>query len=154
MQWSICLLHCNELPLRKIFKMKDGGTKGPGLFEGYIGCQLSQQNFLHTLPIGNFKKINGPGLPDIVIKNLSNDQKYLFEIVCAAQSGVISESLKTRKVGKIHTARFITLGSGIIRLYMAEEDPSQQLVELANFVCRVINIFNDRHKMDPPFTCA
>ena len=31
LQWMICLLHCNELPLRHVFKALDGTTKSPVL---------------------------------------------------------------------------------------------------------------------------
>ena len=41
LQWSICLLHCNELPLRHVFAELDGATSGPDSFSGKIGSQLS-----------------------------------------------------------------------------------------------------------------
>ena len=37
LQWSICLLHCNELPLRHVFAELDGATSGPDSFSGKIG---------------------------------------------------------------------------------------------------------------------
>lgn len=36
-QWLICLLHLNELPLRAYFKYLDGDTSGPKNYEGPIG---------------------------------------------------------------------------------------------------------------------
>ena len=42
LQWSICLLHCNELPLRHVFKFLDGSSTGPNTFDGPIGKQLDQ----------------------------------------------------------------------------------------------------------------
>ena len=41
LQWAICLLHCNELPLRHCFTDLDGSTKGPDSFSGEIGRNLS-----------------------------------------------------------------------------------------------------------------
>ena len=41
LQWDICLLHLNELPLRHIFMKIDGTTKGPDKFSGAIGSQLN-----------------------------------------------------------------------------------------------------------------
>ena len=32
LQWIICLLHCNELPLRHVFMFVDGTTKCPDSF--------------------------------------------------------------------------------------------------------------------------
>ena len=41
LQWSICLLHCNELPLCHVFTHIDGTTKSPNSFGGVIGKQIS-----------------------------------------------------------------------------------------------------------------
>ena len=35
--WSICLLDCNELPLRHDFRLLDGAATGPDSFSGKIG---------------------------------------------------------------------------------------------------------------------
>lgn len=40
LQWLICLLHCNELPLRALIQHLDGKTAGPGQFKGPIGKLL------------------------------------------------------------------------------------------------------------------
>ena len=38
LQWSICLLDCNELPLRHVFRLLDEiTTTGPDSFSGKIG---------------------------------------------------------------------------------------------------------------------
>src|SRR5215469_15257975 len=41
LQWDICLLHVNELPLRHIFMKIDGTPKGPDKFSGPIDSQLN-----------------------------------------------------------------------------------------------------------------
>ena len=41
LQWVICLLHLNELPLRHVFQNLDGVTSGPDSFSGPIGRQLN-----------------------------------------------------------------------------------------------------------------
>lgn len=40
MQWHICQLHMNELPLRALFTLIDGPTTGPIAFLGPIGSSL------------------------------------------------------------------------------------------------------------------
>ena len=40
LQWSICLLHLNELPLRHLMQYLDGVTSGPQSFSGQIGKEL------------------------------------------------------------------------------------------------------------------
>ena len=41
LQWIVCLLHLNVLPLRHIFQELDGKTKGPDSFSGTISRQLN-----------------------------------------------------------------------------------------------------------------
>src|SRR6201990_2551956 len=41
LQWLICMLHFNELPLRKLFSVVDGKTTGPSSHEGPITKLLS-----------------------------------------------------------------------------------------------------------------
>ena len=40
LQWSICLLHLNELPLRHLMQYFDGVTSGPESFSGQFGKDL------------------------------------------------------------------------------------------------------------------
>ena len=48
LQWAVCLLHTNELPLRHLFEYFDGKTIGPNSFSGPIGKSLKKnsQRFL------------------------------------------------------------------------------------------------------------
>ena len=41
LQWLICLLHCNELPLWHVFKALDGTTKSTDSFAEVIGSHLN-----------------------------------------------------------------------------------------------------------------
>ena len=40
LQWLVCFLHTNELPLRHLFEALDGSTSDPRGFSGSIGRQL------------------------------------------------------------------------------------------------------------------
>ncbi|KAI6646042.1 hypothetical protein LOD99_9572 [Oopsacas minuta] len=42
LQWSVCLLHNNELPLRHLFEYFDGKTSGPNSFSCPIGKSLKK----------------------------------------------------------------------------------------------------------------
>ena len=61
LQWAICLLHLNELPLRQVFVTLDGTIKSPDSFSGPIGSGLGgrasgwdvQPNF-QRIPNSNF----------------------------------------------------------------------------------------------------
>jgi hypothetical protein len=133
LQWLICQLHANELPLRHLFKFIDGSTSGPNEFSGPIGKEL--QN-CHNMPITTFVVIEVQ-LPDLLTSGLSTDQKYLYEICLAIASGRVPNDLARRNPGKMSHARWLTTGSRILRLYVATKNPSPNLVTLATFVIKV-----------------
>jgi len=55
LQWLICLLHANELPLRHLLIHLDGSTTGPKAFSGPIGKALVN---CPTLPVVAFEKLD------------------------------------------------------------------------------------------------
>ena len=83
LQWVICMLHLNELPLRHLFKLMDGSTSGPSSFKGPIGCVIV--NDLRSLPIEKFRRIQGrvPKLNQEVISKFTGDQRYFYEMARA-----------------------------------------------------------------------
>ena len=106
LQWCICLLHMNELPLRALVKSLDGDTTGPKSFTGPLGKLLMQAD---TMPIVKFDPI--PSEPLSVVPNeLSTDQKYLFRMYEAVSIGTVSESsLAVRDPGNVcHSRRLMT----------------------------------------------
>lgn len=137
MQWFICILHTNELPLRHLIKHLDGATVGPHEFSGQIGKEL--QNCEH-LPVVTFEKIRSvlPNYDAKEIDRLSTDQKYLYEISNSVSNGEISSHLARRQPGKISHARWLTTASRILRLYVATAYPSENLKSL---VCYIQNVY-------------
>ena len=81
LQWDICLLHLNELPLRHIFMKIDGTIKGPDKFSGAIGSQLngnvSKWGVAKLRSIPNLEFVI---LDNEVIDDLSTDQYYAYLI--------------------------------------------------------------------------
>ena len=82
LQWVICLLHTNELPLIHVFTMLDGTTNSPDTFAGPIGKCLTGD--VSSWPVAaNFKSISNlqfVQLPESVVNDLSTDQHYAFEL--------------------------------------------------------------------------
>ncbi|ESN92944.1 hypothetical protein HELRODRAFT_165085 [Helobdella robusta] len=76
LQWHICLLHTNELPLRHLIQFLDGKTSNPRCFSGEIGKMLEN---CEKLSIAAFEPIETE-LPSIHQNDLSTDQTYLFDI--------------------------------------------------------------------------
>jgi hypothetical protein len=76
LQWLVCCLHLNELPLRHLCKELIGPTEGPSQWKGPIGKALTS---CETLSKADFKCISdGDQLPDIDYNDLSRDQAYLY----------------------------------------------------------------------------
>ena len=133
LQWSICLLHTNELPLRHLLQSLDGHTKGPYAFSGPIGSHL--QN-CEKLPIVAFKIIICE-LPEVPVNDLSTDQQYLYEICCAIRDGECCEQLAKKNPGKMSHARWLTTANRVLRLYLATLSPSENLRILTTFILKV-----------------
>ncbi|CAG9827121.1 unnamed protein product [Diabrotica balteata] len=136
LQWSICLLHMNELPLRHIFQYIDGKTSGPRKYSGNIGKLLES---CENLPVIHFVPIHTtlPQLDAAVIRDLSSDQKYLYEIYQLVSNGKCSIDLATRNLCKLSHARWVTKANRILRVYVRSENPSLVLRSLAQFVVKV-----------------
>ena len=133
LQWLICQLHCNELPLRHLLESLDGPTSGPRAFSGPIGKALSR---CEQLPISEFEKIE-VNLPEVNINELSTDQKYLWEITTAVSSGYCPLDLSKREPGTMNHSRWLTTANRLLRLYVATADPSDSLKTLARYVVTV-----------------
>ena len=76
-----CVLHQNKFLLRTLFKKLDGMTTGPGSFSGLIGKRYTEniQDKHQVLfePV-SYPLVNGY-IPEEVLKDLSSNQRLLFE---------------------------------------------------------------------------
>ena len=110
LQWAICLLHTNELPLRHVFKHLDGVSASPDSFSGPIGKELN--GLVFDWKVVNFRPLSSiefPYLPQEVIQNLSSDQFYAYQICRAVISGKVENDLAQLEVGGLSHARWLTL---------------------------------------------
>lgn len=132
LQWSICLLHFNELPFRHIFQHIDGQTAGPKSFTGPIGHQLTG---CEKLPVVCYEPIDC-SIPDIDRNLLSKDQQYLLDISGAITLGHCPEDLANRDPGPLSHSRWLTAANRILRLYISSSDPSGNLKEIVGFILK------------------
>lgn len=133
LQWNICMLHLNELPLRALIKHLDGATTGPTSLTGSIGKRLRD---CEKLPVVTFDKINfscSANL-DVNAKNLNTDQKYLYDICSAISNGTVSEQLKNRTIGPVSHSRWTTTANRILRVYVSDAKPSSVLTTIVNYI--------------------
>ena len=132
-QWFVCQLHANELPLRHLIQHIDGGTSGPKVLSGIIGKMLQD---CEKLPLVNFTKISVK-LPDVSRNSLSTDQAYLFDICKLVSTGLCDQGLIKRQPGKLVHSRWLTTANRILRLYVSTENPSSSLEGLVKFIMKV-----------------
>ena len=86
LQWLVCQLHANELPLRHLPIHFDGATSGPRAFTGKIGKAMSTCEKLSIIVFTPLKS----ELPPMIAADLSTDQKYLYDICDAVSKGFCS----------------------------------------------------------------
>ena len=138
LQWIICLLHLNELPLRHVFTTLDGTTNSPDSFKGDIGKELGGD--VCDWPVVRFKSIPNkefPTLPEEVVADLSTDQYICYRLCHAVISGICANDLKFRNIGPLCHSRWLTLGGRILRNYMSVRKPSENLITMAKFCVKV-----------------
>ncbi|GBM03055.1 hypothetical protein AVEN_14565-1 [Araneus ventricosus] len=137
LQWAVCLLHANELPLRHLLQTLDGMTSGPRAFSGPIGVAIKTCEELSIVP---FEAIEGTSLPEMGefhIRDLSDDQRYLKEMLQAVSDGNCPNDLTIRKPGPVVHSRWLTTASRILRLYVSTRNPSYNLVILVTYIMNV-----------------
>ncbi|KAE9521573.1 hypothetical protein AGLY_018037 [Aphis glycines] len=126
LQWIICLLHMNELPLRHLFVHIDGSTAGPQTFSGEIGKQLES---CEKKSVVQFQPISAE-LPELLIENMSSDQKYLYRIVSAVITGIFPEDLKNKSPEKMSHARWLTRAKTEFFIHPTRKDGARRLWKL------------------------
>ena len=134
LQHAICMLHTNELPLRKLVTHLFGQTKGPRSFENNFHNELSN---CEQLPICNFRVINPietMQMTEEVRIKLSKDQEYLYTICTVIATKTIPDGFQNRKCGPLNHARWVTMACRICRLYIGSVNPSCELEMLVNFI--------------------
>lgn len=132
LQWSVCLLHFNELPFRHIFQHIDGATTGPKSFSGSIGKQLVG---CEKLPVVEYESVDC-SIPEIDKKMLSKDQQYLLDISKAIKSGHCPEDLSIREPGPLSNSRWLTTANRVLRLYISLINPSESLKQIVVFILK------------------
>ena len=134
LQWVVCLLHTNELPLRHVFV----DLNGPHAFSGSINKKLDSN--VSKWPVVAFKSIPNPHfpmLPNDVLEDLSTDQYNGYKIWWSVICGEVDDDLRLHDIGPLVHSRWLTLADRIPRLYTATKNLSKNLITLAQFCLKV-----------------
>ena len=133
------------VPLRHLMTKLDGPTSGPTPFHGPFGKALPT---CHLLPTVVFEPIPVGDLPPVTnFNDLSTDQLYFWRVLKAVDEGYCPPDLAEIMPGPINHARWLTLASRTLRLYMATECPTAELEDLVKYIVRVYGITWFRIKM-------
>lgn len=139
LHWIICMLHLMDLILKAVVSLYYGDTIGPGVYFGKINEEL---HGCHTLPIVEFATVSLKNMPACCTQSfdqsrLNYDQKYLYELSQAVDTGNVTGHLADRKPGELSEPRWTTLASRMLRLYISSENPSLKLISLVHFIQNV-----------------
>ena len=140
LQRMICLFHFNELPFRHLFEFYFGKTTGPRIFGGEFGKKITQD--LTKLTIVDYSPISGCNIEHLseqVICELSNDQKYLYNIAKAIENDpkCFPTYFVDLNPGTIHHARWLTRANRVLRLYVSTLNPSFEFLRIVSYIMNV-----------------
>ena len=95
---GIASMHTNELPLRHLIIDLDSPTQSDNAFVGTIGKLVTIETKLYLNDIIPSININIGliELEDDFVKNLSDEQKYLYQITRGIQAGSFPDYLRKR----------------------------------------------------------
>ena len=88
-------------------------------------------------------------MPTVVLKDLSRDQQYLWEMCDSVSKGLCSLDLSKKNPGALNHSRWLTTANRLLRLYVASDKPSANLVHLVNYIVRVYAPLWFSIKMNP-----
>ena len=120
MNWLICVLHTNELPLRYLIVELDGKTLSNSKWSSELGKMLDTVTELNINSNFETVTLGEPliDLPDKILKDLSTDQAYGYRIVIAI-TGVLLENLINFEIGPVSHSRWLTTANRFCRLWVS-----------------------------------
>ncbi|KAL7290387.1 hypothetical protein TKK_0016078 [Trichogramma kaykai] len=137
LQWSICLLHLNEIPLRRLIKAVCRRAAGPTSFCGPYTKKLQECEKKPVLE--NFKIIKGdlPEIDDTTLMALITEQRFFYEICQAISSGKFSNSLAAKRPGNVTLSHWLNTGARFLRLYASTATPDKGMKVLVTYIMKV-----------------
>ena len=138
--WIVCDLHTGELPLRKLITEVDGKTLSNNKWSGDLGKMLDTVTELEIDP--NFAKVDvGPPIIELrqeVVKELSTDQSYAYQIYWAIRTGKLSKVLAHLEIGPVSHSRWLTTACRMCRLWISKHGLSKKNVQKLRLIIEFI----------------
>jgi hypothetical protein len=144
LHWLICMLHTNELGLRRLVEKLDGKTSSKTGFSGPLGKMLTLVKDME--PKFDFKKIDvGPEvikLPEDVVRDLSRDQKLIYQRWSAVRTGTLTRDVALCKPGPIVHSRWLTTAETFLTMYQSNHRLEGELLErLEVIVTYIVSVY-------------
>ena len=128
----------NELPLKNVMAKFGVQTKGPNLHGGEIGQSLPKAETLNIYPDFPLIRIDDGFAANLVAAtDLTSDQKYLRDILLVISTGNIPDNFAKKSPGKIGYARWLTTANRILRVYISNRNPSDNLISITKYIVHV-----------------
>ena len=89
------------------------------------------------------KKVNSSFLNELldypadVEEDLSTDQYYAYKTCTAVMVGDLRRDIELLEVGELFHSRWLTLGCRVVRFYISQEKPSENLKAITEFCIKV-----------------
>ena len=122
LNWLVCALHTNELPLRHLITALDGKTLSNNKWAGDIGKMLDTATELEINPTFIKLSIGQPLIPlsDSIIMDLSTDQAYGYRITQSIRTGELSSNLALLEIGPVCHSRWLTTANRLCRIWISK----------------------------------
>ena len=144
LNWLVCFLHTNELPLRHLVADTDGPTSSDHTFAGPLGKALHSVTDLE--PNTSFSRIIvGPELIKLdqeVIDDLSSDQNFGYRMVSAIRSGSVPLDLQQLDIGPVYHARWLTTANRFLKMWVCKHGfRGKDLANLRMIVQFIVGVY-------------
>lgn len=94
--------------------------------------------YVFPQPLPDFERIPmGEMPPNIDAWEIRGDQRYLYRMVLAVNSGHCDDALAKEQPGATSTSRWLTTASRILRYYVTQVQPSRKLRDIVTFIVKV-----------------
>ncbi|KAI2796669.1 hypothetical protein BLOT_015680 [Blomia tropicalis] len=149
----VCLFHLNELILKSALKVTEsiGSSKSCDIYRGELGELISSDD-LHLMDVVDFKQIH-TNFSDYQNETgeIRDDQDLLLSLTIGVikKDNQLLNRVKNYKIGKIGQARWLTTATRILRVYISELNPSEDLIQLTEFVVKIYGPIYFKIRLNP-----
>ena len=122
LNWLVCALHTNELPLRHLITTVDGKTLSNNKWTGNI-CKMLDSSTELKINTSFLKITVGEPLItliDDIVKDLSTDQAYGYRITQAIRAGELPKDLALLEIGPVSHSRWLTTANRLCRMWVSK----------------------------------